>query len=102
MNNVQNIQQAVTVLQMNLRGNSWGNWHGSQGRLPRSSPIRSDGSRGSQVERLDCLSSGQKTLKAKPNFKEDYQARVHSGQMVLMVVRDSEAGPHGRWPKTLK
>jgi hypothetical protein len=74
MNNVQNIQQAVTVLQMNIRGNSWGNWHGSQGRLPRSNPIRSDGSRGSQVERLDRMSSGQKTLKAKPNFKGDYQA----------------------------
>jgi hypothetical protein len=58
MNSVQNIQQAVTALQMNLRENSRGNWRGSQGRLPRSSLLRSYGSRGSQVDRLDHVSSG--------------------------------------------
>jgi hypothetical protein len=52
-----------------------------------ASPLRSDGSHDGQAERLDRINSGQKTLKAKLNFKRDYQVRVHSGQMVLMVVR---------------
>jgi hypothetical protein len=52
-----------------------------------SSPFRSDGSHDDQSGRLDRVSSGQKTLKTKLNLKEDYQARVHSGQMVLVVVR---------------
>ncbi len=29
---------------------------------------------------------GKKTLKTKLDLKEDYQARVHKGQMVLLVV----------------
>ncbi len=52
-----------------------------------SSPLRSDGSHDGQAERLDRMSGGQKTLKANLNFKRDYQTRVHSGQIVLMVVR---------------
>jgi hypothetical protein len=35
---------AETVLSMTLRGNPWGNLHANQGRLPGSSPLRSDGS----------------------------------------------------------
>ncbi len=34
-------------------------------------------------------------------LKGDYQAQVHSGQVVLVVVRQG-AGPHERWPKILK
>ncbi len=33
------------------------------------------------------MSNGQKTLKTKLNLKGDYQAQVHSGQMVLMVFK---------------
>ncbi len=33
------------------------------------------------------MSDGQKTRKAKLNFKGDLHAQVHSGQIVLMVVR---------------
>jgi hypothetical protein len=31
------------------------------------------------------MSAGQKTLKTKQNVMVDYQARVHSGPMVLIV-----------------
>jgi hypothetical protein len=58
----------------------------SQGGLPGLSPLRSDGSRGNQMGRLDCVSGGQKTLRTKLNLKGDFQVRVHSGQMVLVVV----------------
>jgi hypothetical protein len=46
--------------------------------------LRSDGSRDGQAGRLDSVSGGQKTLKA---LKGNYQTSVHSGHMVLMVVR---------------
>jgi hypothetical protein len=36
-----------------------GDLHESQGGLPRSSPLRSDGSRDSQAGWLDCMSGGQ-------------------------------------------
>ncbi len=52
-----------------------------------SSSLRSDGSCDGQVGRLDCVSGGQKTLKAKLNLKGDYQTSVRSGHLVLMVVR---------------
>jgi hypothetical protein len=39
------------------------------------------------------MSGGQKTLKAKIKLKMNYQARVHSGQLVLLVVRE------GGWTK---
>jgi hypothetical protein len=45
------------------------------------SSLRSDGSCDGQAGRLEQVSSGQASLKG------DYQARVHLGQMVLMVVR---------------
>ncbi len=38
------------------------------------------------------MSGGQKTLKAKLNLKGDYQARVHSGQMVLVAAGSHQAG----------
>jgi hypothetical protein len=44
------------VIQMNLRGNSRGNLHESQGGQPGLSPLRSDGSQSSQVWRLDSMS----------------------------------------------
>jgi hypothetical protein len=57
------------------------------GHQARSSPLISDGSRdGQQAGRLDLVRSGQKTLKTKLNLKGNYQARVHSGQTVLVVV----------------
>ncbi len=37
--------------------------------------------------RLDCVSSGQKTLKESIKLKRDYKTKVHPGQMVLVVVR---------------
>jgi hypothetical protein len=43
------------------------------------SPLRSDGSCEGQAGRLERVSSGQASLKG------DYQARVHLGQMVLVV-----------------
>jgi hypothetical protein len=49
-------------------------------------PLGSDGFRDDQAGRLNRLSGGQKKLKSKLNLKRDYQA-AHSGQMVLMVVR---------------
>jgi hypothetical protein len=54
---------AVTVLKMNLMGNSRGNLHESQGGLPGLSPIRSDGSQDSQAGRLDHVSGGQRQFK---------------------------------------
>ncbi len=45
-----------TVLQMNLRGNSRGILHVSQGGLSESSPIISDGSQDSQTGRLSHVS----------------------------------------------
>ncbi len=48
-----------TVLQMNLRGNSRGILHVSQGGLSKSSPIRSDGSEDSQTGRLSHVSSAK-------------------------------------------
>jgi hypothetical protein len=44
---------------------------------------------GNQAGRLDCVSSGQETLKESPKLKGDYQAQVHSGQMVLVAVRQA-------------
>ncbi len=86
---------------MTLRRNSKRNLHKSQEWLPRSTPLRSDGSHDGQVGRLDHVSGGQKALKTKLNLKEYYQAQVHSGQMVLVVVKQ-EVGPHERWLKKLK
>jgi hypothetical protein len=40
-----------------------------------------------QTGRLDCMSDGQETLKTKLTPKVDCQTQVHSGQMILMVVR---------------
>jgi hypothetical protein len=37
--------------------------------------------------RLDCESSGQKTLKESLKLKKDCKARAYSSQMVLLVVR---------------
>jgi hypothetical protein len=42
-----------------------------------------------------------KTLNECLKLNGDYQARVHSGQMVLLVVRQG-GWMHERWPKTLK
>jgi hypothetical protein len=50
-------------------------------------PLRSDRSQDGQAGRFDRVSSGQKALKTKLNLEEDFLALVHSGQMVLMVVR---------------
>ncbi len=49
--------------------------------------IRLESTCDSQVGRLDLMSGGQKTLKAKLNLKGDCQAQVHSGRMVLVIVR---------------
>jgi hypothetical protein len=65
------------------------------------SALRSDGSWVVRRGRLDRMSSGQKTLKESPKLKGYYQARVHSSQMVLVVV-SRVAGPGEQWPKTLK
>ncbi len=86
---------------MTLRRNSKRNLHESQEWLPRSTPLRSDGSRDGQAGRLDHVSGGQKALKTKLNLKEYYQAQVHCGQLVLVVVKQ-EVGPHERWLKKLK
>ncbi len=51
------------------------------------SPLRPGGSSDGKAGRLDHVSGGQKTLRTMLNLKRDFQARVHSGQMVLMVVR---------------
>jgi hypothetical protein len=52
--------------------------------------------------RLDQLPSGHSmAVFSQAKAKGDYQARVHSNQMVLTIVW-REAGPVARWPKTLK
>jgi hypothetical protein len=72
-------------------------WRGPSG----SCPLSSDGSRDGQVGRLDCMSSGQKTFKAKLNLEEDYPG---SSLLRSDGSHDSqlEAGPLGQWPKMLK
>jgi hypothetical protein len=73
-----------------VRWRIWAAWAvaKSNSRGPSSlSPLRSDGSRDGQAGRLYCMNGGQKTLKAKLNLKGDYQARAHSGQMVVVVIR---------------
>ncbi len=45
------------------------------------SPLRADGSQGSQPGRLDHVSNGHRQLKV------GIQARVHSDQMVLVTAR---------------
>ncbi len=59
----------------------------NQGGLSGLGPLRSHGSLVVMRGRLDCVISGQKTLKESTKLKGDYQAQVHSGQMVLLVVR---------------
>ncbi len=51
------------------------------------SPLRSDGSLDGKAGRQDHVRDGHKTLKPKLNLKRDYQARVHSGHMVLLAAR---------------
>jgi hypothetical protein len=67
-----------------------------------SSPLRLDGCHDGQEEGwTSYLVAIQRlhSLKLKP--RENYQAQVHSDQMVLMRVRQ-EAGPVAWWPKTIK
>jgi hypothetical protein len=59
----------------------------TQGVPSGSSLFRSDDFRYGQAGRLDRLRNSRKTVKANLNLKGDYKARVHLGQMVLMVVR---------------
>jgi hypothetical protein len=63
------------------QGELKGNVHESQGGLPRLSLLRSDFSRDSQAEKLDCVSCSQRQLKG------GHHARVHSDQMVLAMAR---------------
>ncbi len=67
----------------------------TQGEPSGLSPLRSDGFCDGQAARLDCVSGGQKTLKAELNLKVDYQAHFNSGQMVLVVIRQ------GGWTKLM-
>jgi hypothetical protein len=103
---VHNINIAVTILKMNLSRNSRKNCIKAKGNYPDRahsdqmvlgivtrrgssglSPLRPGGSSDGKAGRLDHVSGGQKTLRTMLNLKRDFQARVHSGQMVLMVVR---------------
>jgi hypothetical protein len=68
-----------------------GDFSASQGGLFRLSPLRSDGSWNRQMG-----DGPQKWWR-----KADHQARVHTDQMVLVMVRPV-AGPHERQSKTLK
>ncbi len=75
----------------------------NSGGLSGLNPLRSDCSCDDQAGRLDCTSGGQKTHKYKLNLKGDYQSRVHTSQMVLLVVRQGGwARLRKRWPKTLQ
>jgi hypothetical protein len=78
-----------------LKGNSRGILHASQGGLSGSSPLRSDGSRDRQMG-LSCVSGVQKKLMV------GHEVRVHSGQMVLLMVRQGGWTAMRQWPKTLK
>jgi hypothetical protein len=51
--------------------------------------------------RLDPVGGGQ-DIQRKLNLKGDYQAWVHSGQMVLLVVTGREAGLHEWYPRCSK
>ncbi len=61
-------------------------------------PLRLDGSRNSQAE-AGPRKRQLKVLK-QSYLKGDHQTRVHSDQMVLIMVKQ-EAGPCERWPKML-
>ncbi len=49
--------------------------------------LNSKGSRVVRQGRLNCMSSGQKALKGSLELKNEYHAQVHSGQIVVRVVR---------------
>ncbi len=67
-------------------GTQGGNLHESQGGLPRSSPLRSDGTLDSQTGRMDCVSGGQRHLKGGHQF-ESIQVRWFSWQSSRDEVR---------------
>jgi hypothetical protein len=98
-----------TKIRWFLRWWGWGGWSLlSEAKSLKTTQVRS---LGSSLLRLDgshdglawgrtsypAAAQGLYSLKAKGN----YQARVHSDQTVLMIVRQ-EAGPVAWWLKTLK
>jgi hypothetical protein len=77
---------------MNLRLNSRGQLHESQGGILRSSPLDQMVLRVVKWGRLDGVSYGQQQLKGV------HQSRVHSDLMVLVMARLG-GGLHEQWPK---
>jgi hypothetical protein len=104
LNSVQYIHiYAETVLSMNLRRNSRGKLHASQGGLPGSSLLRLDGSCGSQAGRLSHMSHGHKTLNLESEngsrqpmdlLKDRHSDRLNKSQLTLsqgMLKRGDDA-----------
>jgi hypothetical protein len=73
----------------------------TKGGLSGSGPLTSDGSRGSQAGRLDCVSSGQKDLKEIPKLKGGTRLESTKVRWCLWLS-GREAALQEQWPKTLK
>jgi hypothetical protein len=78
-------------------GTQGGFYMKAQRGLSELTPLRSDDSQDSQMERMSRVSGGQN------QHKGGYQARVHSDQMVLMMARQGGwgGGTVRQWPRTL-